>query len=43
MSSVQYADRIIVMKDGEIIGDGTHSKLYKENEYYKMLYDKEMN
>lgn len=43
MSSVHYADRIIVMKDGEIVGDGTHESLYKDNEYYKNIYDKEMN
>lgn len=43
MSSVHYADRIIVMKNGEIVGDGTHESLYKDNEYYKNIYDKEMN
>lgn len=43
MSSVHYANRIILMKDGKILGDGTHDILYKENEYYKELYDKEMN
>ncbi|MCR5835333.1 MAG: ABC transporter ATP-binding protein/permease [Lachnospiraceae bacterium] len=43
MSSVHYADRIILMKDGYIIGDGNHEALYRDNEYYKELYDKEMN
>ena len=42
MSSVHYADRIILMKDGEICGDGSHEVLYRENEYYRQLYDKEM-
>lgn len=42
MSSVHYADRIIVMKDGKILGDGSHDNLYKENSYYQDLYDREM-
>lgn len=42
MSSIHYADRIIVMKNGKICGNGTHQELYESNDYYRELYDKEM-
>lgn len=32
------ADRIIVLDNGNIVGDGTHKELLKENKYYQKLY-----
>ena len=38
LSTVQHADEIIVMKDGEIIERGTHNALILQNgEYYKLV------
>ena len=31
---MKIADKIIVLSDGEIVGQGTHENLMKENEYY---------
>ena len=39
ISSVQYADRIIVMENGEIHGFGTHEELLKTNEIYREVYE----
>lgn len=39
ISSVQDADRIIVMDDGRINGFGTHEELLKENEIYREVYE----
>lgn len=38
VSSVQNADRILVMDDGEIKGSGTHDELLKNNEIYQEIY-----
>jgi subfamily B ATP-binding cassette protein MsbA len=38
LSTIQNADRIIVLKDGEIIEQGTHSELIKASgEYSKLI------
>lgn len=37
-SSIQYADKIIVMEDGKMAGIGTHEQLLKENEIYQEIY-----
>lgn len=37
-SSIQYADQIIVMDDGEVAGIGTHESLLAENEVYQEIY-----
>ncbi len=39
ISSVQDADRIIVMDDGEINGFGTHEELLKTNEIYQEVFE----
>lgn len=39
LSTVQFADEIVVLKDGEIIEKGTHQQLMLENGEYKKLVD----
>lgn len=39
ISSIQDADRIIVMYDGKIDGIGTHEELLKTNQIYKEVYE----
>jgi ATP-binding cassette subfamily B protein len=39
ISSVQHADRIIVMEDGQINGFGTHEELLLNNEIYREVYE----
>ena len=38
ISSVQDADRIIVLDDGKITGFDTHENLLKDNEIYKEVF-----
>ena len=39
ISSVEHADRIIVMHEGEIDGFGTHEELLASNEIYRDVYE----
>ena len=39
VASVEDADRIIVMNNGEIVGIGTHEQLMKDNTIYKEVYE----
>ncbi len=39
VSSIQDADRIIVMEDGEINGFGTHEELLETNDIYREVYE----
>ena len=39
ISSVQDADRIIVMEEGRIHGFGTHEELLAGNEIYREVYE----
>lgn len=43
ISSVQDADRIIVMDDGKIHGIGTHNELLRNNEIYREVYTQQTN
>ncbi len=42
ISSVQDADRIIVLEEGEINGVGTHEELLKNNAVYREVYESQM-
>ena len=37
ISTILNADKIIVLDDGKIVGQGTHEELYKTNETYKQI------
>lgn len=39
ISSVQSADRIIVMENGEVDGIGTHEELLEKNNIYRVVYE----
>lgn len=38
-SSIQHADKIIVLDDGKIVGMGTHEQLLKSCDVYREIYD----
>ncbi|MDO5329290.1 MAG: ABC transporter ATP-binding protein [Coriobacteriia bacterium] len=37
IGTIKDADKILVMKDGKIVGEGRHNELLKENEEYKQI------
>ena len=39
LSTIKEADRILVMRDGKIIEQGTHEELLAENGFYAELYN----
>lgn len=39
ISSIQNADKIVVMDDGNICGAGTHEELLKDNKIYQEIYE----
>jgi subfamily B ATP-binding cassette protein MsbA len=41
LSTIMTCDKIYVIKNGEIVADGTHLELIKNSIYYKNLYDKQ--
>ena len=43
IASVEHADRIIVMNEGQIDGFGTHEELLETNEIYREVYDAQMS
>ena len=42
VSSIQDADKIIVMDDGNVTAIGTHKELLKTSEIYKEVYESQM-
>tara|TARA_B100000959_G_scaffold274868_1_gene327355 strand:+ start:1 stop:1227 length:1227 start_codon:yes stop_codon:yes gene_type:complete len=42
LSTIKKADRIIVMKNGNIVGSGKHEELLKESKDYENLYSKQV-
>ncbi len=43
LSTVRNSDKIILLKDGKILGSGTHDELIKTSDYYKKLCDTDFN
>lgn len=43
ISSIIDADKILVLKDGAIVGEGTHSELLKANSEYQEIYYSQMD
>ena len=39
LSTIQNADCILVVKEGEVIEQGTHDELMKKRGFYRSLYD----
>jgi subfamily B ATP-binding cassette protein MsbA len=39
LSTIKKANKIVVLTNGEIVGEGTHEELLKENVVYKKLYE----
>lgn len=42
LSTIKNCNKIIVIDDGKVSGIGTNNELYKNNEIYKSLYEKEL-
>ena len=42
LSTIHNADKIFVIKKGNLIDTGTHKELIKNCEYYKLLYEKQL-
>ena len=43
LSTIRGADKILVMKDGQIIEDGNHADLLKKSGYYSELFEGQLN
>ena len=43
IASVQESDRIIVLNDGRVVGEGTHEELLASNEVYREVYESQMS
>jgi ABC-type multidrug transport system fused ATPase/permease subunit len=42
LSTIRNADRIIVMKDGEIVEEGTHTSLIRAGGHYGELFENQI-
>ena len=42
-TTVLLADRVLVVDDGRIVGDGTHQQLIETNAYYKSLFEEQLS
>jgi len=43
LSTIKNADKIITIKDGEVIEEGNHNELIEKNGYYAELYNSQFN
>ncbi|SHG52480.1 ATP-binding cassette, subfamily B [Salegentibacter echinorum] len=43
ISSIKNADKIIILENGEIVQQGSHSQLINQTGYYKELYTEQLN
>lgn len=43
LSTIKHADKIIVLKDGEILEQGNHEQLLKFNGFYANMYNSKLN
>ncbi len=43
VSTVRTADKIVLMDDGRICGEGTHEELYQSNELYREICDSQLS
>ncbi len=41
-SSIRFVDRIIVLEDGKLVGNGTHNELMQSNTLYQKLYNNQI-
>jgi ATP-binding cassette subfamily B protein len=39
LSTIREADGILVMRDGQVVEQGTHEELLKQNGFYATLYN----
>jgi ABC-type multidrug transport system fused ATPase/permease subunit len=42
-SSIQHADKIVVLEDGRMVGFGTHAHLLEHSEVYREIYDSQFS
>ena len=43
LSTIRDCNKIIVIDDGKVVGEGNHKELYKSNEIYRTLYENELH
>lgn len=43
LSTIKDCNKIIVIDDGKVVGEGNHKELYKNNEIYRTLYENELH
>ena len=43
LSTIKNADKILVLKDGDIIEQGTHNELLEQKGFYSELYQSQFN
>ena len=41
LSTIENADKIVVLKDGEILATGDHASLLETCDFYRDLYDRQ--